>query len=74
MKKKIFYWVMTAIVCGTTVFTACTSKEDNGGTKVDDHAKKALLIILDGWGIGMHRGTGTLCTLVFLTFWERAAP
>ena len=39
-------------ICGATVFTACTSNEDNGGTKDDGHAKKALLIVLDGWGIG----------------------
>ena len=40
------------VICGATVFTACTSNEDNGGTKDDGHAKKALLIVLDGWGIG----------------------
>ena len=40
------------IICGASVLTACTSNEDNGGTKDDGHAKKALLIILDGWGIG----------------------
>ena len=43
---------MAAIVCGATVFTACSSNEDNAGTKGDGHGKKALLIILDGWGIG----------------------
>ena len=52
MKKKIFYWVIATIVCGTTVFTACTSNEDNAMTKDDGHGKKALLIVLDGWGIG----------------------
>ena len=31
---------------------SCTSNEDNAGTKDDGTAKKALLIILDGWGIG----------------------
>ena len=45
-------WVITAIVFGATVLTACTSNEDNSGTKDDGHGKKALLIVLDGWGIG----------------------
>ena len=46
-------WVMAAtLICGAMVFTACTSNEDNSGTKDDGHAKKALLIVLDGWGIG----------------------
>ena len=45
-------WMLAAIVFGATVFTACTSNEDNGGTKGDGHGKKALLIVLDGWGIG----------------------
>ena len=31
------------IICGASVLTACTSNEDNGGTKDDGHAKKALL-------------------------------
>ena len=39
-------------ISGATVLTACTSNEDNAGTKVDGHVKKALLIVLDGWGIG----------------------
>ena len=43
MKKKIFYWVIATIVCGAAVFTACSSNIDNGVTKVDGHAKKALL-------------------------------
>ena len=46
-------WVLAAIlVCGVSVFTACSSDNDNAEMKVDSHAKKALLIILDGWGIG----------------------
>ena len=40
------------LVCGVTVLTACSSNEDNGGTKDDGKARKALLIILVGWGIG----------------------
>ena len=40
------------LVCGVTVLTACTSNEENGGTKDDGKARKALLVILDGWGIG----------------------
>ena len=50
--KRMSQWVMAAIIiCGASVLTACTSNEDNGGTKDDGHGKKALLIILDGWGI-----------------------
>ena len=52
MQKKMMNLVLAAIVCGATVFTACSSNEDNAVTKDDGHAKKALLIILDGWGIG----------------------
>ena len=40
------------LVCGVTVLTACSSNEDNSGTKDDGKARKALLVILDGWGIG----------------------
>ena len=39
-------------LCGATVLTACSSNEDNGGTMDDGKARKALLVILDGWGIG----------------------
>ena len=51
--KQAKLWVMAAIltICGASVFTAC-SNEDNIGTKDDGHVKKALLIVLDGWGIG----------------------
>ncbi len=53
MMKQAKLWVMAAIlaICGASVFTAC-SNEDNTGTKDDGHVKKALLIVLDGWGIG----------------------
>ena len=52
--KKMKLWMIAAILtlCGATVLTACTSNEDNGGTKDDGKARKALLVILDGWGIG----------------------
>ena len=50
--RKFGQWVMAAIVCGASVLTACTSNEDNSGTTDDGHVKKALLIVLDGWGIG----------------------
>ena len=51
--KRIMQWMKAAIlVYGATVFTACSSDDDNAGTKDDGNAKKALLIILDGWGIG----------------------
>ena len=45
-------WVLAAtLFCGASVFTACSSSEDNAA-QGDGHAKKALLVILDGWGIG----------------------
>ena len=50
--KRTIQWVMAAIVCGAMVFTACSSDDDNTGTNDDGRARKALLIILDGWGIG----------------------
>ena len=40
------------LVCGATVLTACSTEDNNGGTKDDGKARKALLVILDGWGIG----------------------
>ena len=53
--KKFLDWVLatTLIISGTSMFTACSSdNDDNPGTQEDDQAKKALLVILDGWGIG----------------------
>ena len=44
--------MMVVIVCCLSLFTACVSIDDNAVTKDDGHVKKALLIILDGWGIG----------------------
>ncbi|MBQ7179701.1 MAG: hypothetical protein IJR87_00245, partial [Bacteroidaceae bacterium] len=45
--RKTIQWVLTAVlVCSVGVFAACTKGD------VDDAGKKALLIILDGWGIG----------------------
>ena len=38
------------LICGV-VLTSCSSS-DNPLIKDDGHAKKALLVILDGWGIG----------------------
>ena len=54
MVKKLKLWMKAAIltICGATVLTACSSNEDNGGTTDDGKVRKALLIILDGWGIG----------------------
>ena len=46
--NKSFYWILvTALICSVGVFPACTK-----GDGADDAGKKALLIILDGWGIG----------------------
>ena len=47
MKKRTIQWVLAALACSVGVFPSCT--KDDGP---DDRAKKALLIILDGWGIG----------------------
>ena len=45
--------VLTLVFSSISVFSACTSATaDNPVTKDDDHARKALLIVLDGWGIG----------------------
>ena len=47
--NRMFRWVFfVLLVCGASVLPACTEEEDEPGV----HAKKALLIILDGWGIG----------------------
>ena len=64
MVKKLKLWMRAAILtlCGVTVLTACTSNEDNGGTMDDGKARKALLIILDGWGIG-DKGQGDVKTI-----------
>ena len=44
---------MIAALCCASVFTACTTgMSDNSAAQQDIPAKKALLIILDGWGIG----------------------
>ena len=37
MMQRMKLWMMAAIVCGATVFTACTSNEDNSVTKDDGH-------------------------------------
>ena len=50
--KRLMQWMLAVLTCGASVFTACTSNIDNAGTKDDGHAQKALLVILDGWGIG----------------------
>ena len=52
MKIEKWMLVATLIVFSASVCTACTSVEDNPGAKEYDHAQKALLIILDGWGNG----------------------
>ena len=57
MKKTILSalrpLVLALAFSGISVFSACTSATaDNPVTKDDDHARKALLIVLDGWGIG----------------------
>ena len=49
MKRLLF--ILAILVCGASVLTACMSIDDNAVTKDDSHAKKALLIVLDGWGI-----------------------
>ena len=44
--------MVAILICGATVFTACVSIDDNAVRMDDGQAKKALLIVLDGWGIG----------------------
>ena len=56
--QKMMHWVLAILVCGASVLTACSSSDDNPATQGDGHAKKALLVILDGWGIG-DKGRGT---------------
>ena len=47
--KKAFYWILVLVlICGLGVFPSCTK----GRNEPDVAGKKALLIILDGWGIG----------------------
>ena len=52
--KKMKLWMLAALLTigGASVFTACKDGDEGGGTKENRKAKKALLIILDGWGIG----------------------
>ena len=50
MKRIVFRWLFcAALVCSMGVIPACT--KSNGITPGEPN-KKALLIILDGWGIG----------------------
>ena len=50
MKARLSTSIITAtLVCSVGVFSACTK---GNGDAPDDAGKKALLIILDGWGIG----------------------
>ena len=47
------HWVLAILVCGSmAMLPACSLNDDNPAPQGDGHAKKALLIILDGWGIG----------------------
>ena len=50
MKKVRFF--ATILFCVASIFTSCKSNDDNIETRDDGHGRKALLIILDGWGIG----------------------
>ncbi len=50
MKKVRFF--ATILFCVASIFTSCKSNDDNIETRDDVHGRKALLIILDGWGIG----------------------
>jgi len=50
VKARLSTSIITAtLVCSVGVFSACTK---GNGDAPDDAGKKALLIILDGWGIG----------------------
>ena len=52
--KNMMLWMLAALLTigGASVFTACKDGDEGGGMKENRKAKKALLIILDGWGIG----------------------
>ena len=55
--KKVSYWILAVLlVCSAGVFSACTIEDVPGGD-----GKKALLIILDGWGLG-DKSKGDLIT------------
>ena len=58
MKKVFRLFLYTALVCVVGVFTACT---ECNGDEPGDAGKKALLIILDGWGLG-DKSKGDLIT------------
>ena len=47
MRKALYWRLVVVLVCSVGVFPACTK-----GNGSDDAGKKALLIILDGWGLG----------------------
>ena len=55
MKKVRFF--ATILFCVASIFTSCKSNDDNIEPSSDGHGRKALLIILDGWGIG-DKGNG----------------
>jgi len=48
MNRMLRWMLCVLLVCSACVFSACTDDEDLSG----DQARKALLIILDGWGVG----------------------
>ena len=48
MNRMLRWMLCVLLVCSAGVFSACTDDEDPSG----DQARKALLIILDGWGVG----------------------
>ena len=54
MTHRVYNWVMAAtLICVASMFIACTSAiADNPAANDDGQAQKALLVILDGWGIG----------------------
>ena len=45
--------MVATLICVASMFIACTSAiADNPAANDDGLAQKALLVILDGWGIG----------------------
>ena len=54
--KKVSYWILAVLLVCSGVFPACTIEDEPGGD-----GKKALLIILDGWGLG-DKSKGDLIT------------
>ena len=53
MKKSIEKWTLAIVlVCIASIFTSCKKETSTNNPIPGSNPKKALLVILDGWGIG----------------------